>query len=63
MNTLFRTSLRDWQAAYKARQAAEPASEQAAPATQSNGEEAPKRVKKLLPRRRKKARQAGASAG
>jgi hypothetical protein len=62
--SLFRTSLRSWQANYKARQAqAESSTEQAAP-EQAAPEQAPApRVKRLAPHKRRAQRQAAARRG
>ncbi len=50
---LFRTSLRDWQASFKAKQA-----ESAAPAAAPADTTAPPRVKRLAARKKKKMRDA-----
>lgn len=63
--SIFRTSLRDWQASWKARQAAQasPSTDEApAPAqatvTVTAGEQAKPRVKRLVAYKRRKLRQA-----
>jgi len=68
--SLFRTSLRDWQANYKARQATQPSEPEPAPAPaaapaaddSAPAPAAPTRVKRLVARKRRKMKQAASEA-